>query len=220
MRAQPNKVQEATINKVIIHDVTILDGSGSMTGAKHIAARQGIKLNLNTCIQNSINSFSLIEFNNSNSITTHCWMQTPDTVRLQFNRPMGSTPLYITMGNTLTKLLNEVPKGDLVLLKILTDGQDTDGYGVYKDQETINGLIKQGENRGWTITFIGTQDDTNNILGTFTNMDIGNTLTHNNTGEGVATAFMAQTFATISYVNKVSKGEDVTKGFYKQVEEN
>ena len=48
------------------------------------------------------------------------------------------------------------------------------------------------------------------------NIDKSNTLVHDNTGEGVKKAFDTTLKATRTYSKKVTKGEDVLTGFYKE----
>jgi hypothetical protein len=69
-------------------------------------------------------------------------------------------------------------------------------------------------NDKWTITFVGTEEDTKKVqkqLGILKE----NTLVHNNTGEGVKKAFDTTRGATQHYTANLSKGLDVVDGFYK-----
>lgn len=198
-----------------VHNVTILDGSGSMTGAKYTNACKGIQLDFETCKNEGFKSFTFVEFNNARSITTHCFMSDFD-VKLRFNGPNGGTPLYQTIGQTLERLLQEVPKGDKVLVKIFTDGEHNEYYGKYASVEELKPLITTCESQGYTITFIGTASDTNKIVRNL-GLDSSNTLVHDNTGEGVKMSFYAQASATVQYRKSLEEGKDVSRGFYSKV---
>jgi len=200
-------------SQVKIHNVIILDGSGSMQGAKYSNAVHGVKLDLETCKNEKFKSYSFIEFNDHDSITIHNWLNPVDLVKLHFNGARSGTPLYFTIGQTLERLLSEVPKEDKVLVKIFTDGQNTLNHGKYSNPSELQPLIVACETRGFTITFIGTESDTLRIV-----KEVGinktNTLVHNNTGEGVKMAFNIQAEATRGYTKSVANNEDVTTGFY------
>jgi len=217
MRTQPNKTTFPK-NQLLapkIHNVIILDGSGSMSGnQKYSNACAGIRQNLETCKKEGISTYTFVEFNDIGNITTHCYLTPLEKVNLTFNGASGYTPLYRTIGQTLDKLLIDVPLTDKVLVNIFTDGKEEGGdKSKYHKEGVLRNLIKDCESRGFTITFIGTKQDvtfTINNLG----IDKSNTLVHDNTGKGVETAFNVQAEATRGYSKRVSKGEDVTLGFY------
>jgi len=203
-----------------IHNVTILDGSGSMGGSKYDNARKGIQLDFETCKKEDFKTFTFVEFNNGGSdITTHCFMEKFDKVNLIFNGARGGTPLYETIGVTLERLLKEVPKNDKVLVKVFTDGEENASSGTYANVGNLKSLIKQCESQGFTITFIGTEHDTNFIIRNL-GLDKSNTLVHDNTGEGVQMSFQTQAFATVQYRKSLDEGEDVSVGFYSKVLNN
>lgn len=204
---------------VKVHNVIILDGSGSMSGSKYNSAKKGIELDLQTCRDENFASYTFVEFNDTYSITTHCFMTLLTSVKLNFNGANSSTPLYRTVGETLERLLEVVSSQDKVLVKIFTDGGENTSTGKYKDPLVLADLIKKCEERGFTITFIGTKIDTETIVNSL-KINSTNTLVHNNTGEGVATAFNVQAEATRGYSKRLKEGEDVTIGFYSKTVNN
>ena len=221
MRTQPNKTTFLK-NQLLtpkIHNVIILDGSGSMAGAKYRSATAGIQLDLRTCKNEDFATYTFVEFNNTNSITTHVFMEMLNKVKLFFNGPKGNTPLYQTIGRTLETLLQSVPKEDKVLVKIFTDGEHNVSTGKYSTVEEVKPLIATCEARGFTITFIGTDYDTKQIVKNL-KISTSNTLVHNNTGEGVRAAFNTQAMATQEYSKRVANNEDVTTGFYSKTMTN
>ncbi len=219
MRVDNTTVTQSQADIPDVHNVNILDGSGSMNGSKYDNACEGIKLDFETCKNEGFKSFTFVEFNNDSpiEITTHCFMEPFNNVELKFNGASGGTPLYYTVYTTLERLLKEVPKTDKVLVKIFTDGQDTMfGRGQKSKPKELRPLIATCESRGFTITFIGTKKDTDFIVNNL-GLDISNTLVHDNTGEGVKTSFQTQAFATTQYRKSLEEGEDVSRGFYSKV---
>lgn len=217
MRVDGITVQQ-TIGTPDVHNVTILDGSGSMSGPKYDNACAGIKLDFETCKNEGFKSFTFVEFNDDSpvEITTHCFMESFDNVKLKFNGADSGTPLYYTVGQTLERLLKEVPKTDKVLVKIFTDGKNTKHDGKYCTPEELSPLIATCESRGFTITFIGTKQDTFDIIRNL-KIDVSNTLVHDNTGKGVKRSFQTQASATTQYRKSLEEGDDVSRGFYSKV---
>lgn len=206
--------KQVTSSQVKIHNVIILDGSGSMNGSKYVYACRGIIQNLTTCKNEGISTYTFVEFNNIGDITNHCVLQPVSEVNLNFNGAKGYTPLYRTIGQTLDLLLEKVPSTDKVLVNIFTDGKEEGGdFSKYHKEGVLLNLIKQCEKRGFTITFIGTEHDVDFTIKTL-GIDKSNTLVHNNTGEGVKMAFNIQAEATKGYTKRVANNEDVTTGFY------
>lgn len=221
MRSRPNvsRINETT-GTGDLHDVSILDGSGSMRSEKYAAACKGIEQNLDTIKEQGFKTFTFVEFNDLNSITTHYFMSHLDLVNLRFNGAYGYTPLYRTIGETLERLYNTVHENDKVLVKIFTDGLEMGGdRSKYTNLDLLRELIHKCEKRGFTITFIGTEGDTNAIV-QLLKLDASNTLVHDNTGVGVESAFNTQAQATRYYKASYEKGEDVSRGFYSKVLNN
>lgn len=82
--------------------------------------------------------------------------------------------------------------------------------------EELKALIATCEARGFTITFIGTKNDTQFVVNNL-NINSSNTLVHDNTGEGVKMSFQTQATATAVYRKSLEQGEDVSVGFYSKV---
>ena len=126
----------------------------------------------------------------------------------------GMTALYQTIGTTIDTLLNNKQKEDKVVLKIFTDGEENASQGLYKNHSTLKELITKVEKEdNFTVTFVGTEGDIKNIVQNI-NINITNTLSHDNTADSVEHAFTTTCLSTGSYRKAVSEGEDVSKGFY------
>jgi len=100
-----------------------------------------------------------------------------------------------------------------VLVKIFTDGENN-----WKRSLEANAIeaIKTLQQQGITVTFVGTKEDVSRIQRTF-GIDESNTLVHDNTGKGVQEAFEKTRGATQAYTKNVVAGNDVSRGFYKNI---
>lgn len=199
--------------KHTVHNVFIMDDSGSMSGGKYTNGVAGIKMLVegikeegNTLVNNTV---SIVDLNRG---VVH-WMKDAEEVSYEGHRNLGCTPLYRTIGQTIDRLLREVGKEDKVLLNITTDGQDTEGWQGYEDLPQILKKIQKENN--FTVTFVGTERDVKYIQDHL-NVDASNTLVHDNTAEGMTRSFSKTLVSRSVYSMAVSNDEDVTVGFYKE----
>lgn len=212
---------DATVadEKPIIHNVHIVDISGSMAGGKLRSAVQGVNEEVEELKKDTTVNYthSLVEFSGPNHIKTVCWKTPIGDVGLYATRDIDSTALNQATGQTLEKLVSEMKSDEKVLVKIFTDGGENSSQGKWKLSSDLKEFIKQCQDKyGFTITFIGTTNDVQQVIQNLS-IDISNTLTHDNTAHGVYMASMARGIATKAYASKVLKKEDVKKGFYKDI---
>jgi uncharacterized protein YegL len=201
-----------------IHNVFILDASGSMGGGKLENAIEGINKEIKT-LQAEKNVFytqTIVDFSGSGDINRHYFMQPISLIQKYDCSSRGMTALYEAVGDTLTRLRDSVPLGEKVLVKIFTDGAENDSRGPWRNPTSLQPFINELEKRGFTITFVGTNADVAHIT-RMLKIDLSNTLTHDNTAEGMGSTFAFATASTITYAKKVLKKEDVTRGFYKKI---
>jgi hypothetical protein len=126
----------------------------------------------------------------------------------------GSTALYDAIGDSIAKVSPVKKDADVVLVNIYTDGQENSSRR-YNAQK-IATLIEELGSLGWTFTFIGTVEDVKYAQRNLKFHD-SNTLIHDNTERGMESAFMTNSVSRSSYSSKVAAGEDVSKGFYKDI---
>lgn len=202
-------------NKPLIDIVYILDSSGSMYGEKYNNALEGLKTEFKLLSENTESdySFSLNEFSNVHKF--HFFVEKNVAgINNLLNRIRcisGSTCLNDAIVLTLEKIKKEKREGSQVLVNILTDGEE---YGSYKYTafEAAN-KIKECQKLGFTITFSGTKQDTQNAIQRY-QIDESNTITHDNTGEGIKKMSLMRSASTVLYSKKLMSGEDVSKNFY------
>lgn len=213
------KVTTKKISKVkpLIHNVYILDASGSMMGEKFDNALKGINSEIKELSKDIKTDYlqTIVDFAESYDIQTPFFKFPLNGIKNYTSETRGSTALNQAIGQTLDKILKDQESNEKVLVKIFTDGGENASQGEYKNNSILSQKIKQCEAVGFTITFVGTEYDVNKVI---SNLHIyaSNTLVHDNTVLGVATAFKTSTRSTINYASKVSAGEDVLTGFYKE----
>lgn len=196
-----------------VHDVVILDASGSMDGGKYRAAKAGVQQELEQCKELGF-SFSFIEFVQSDNIITHCLKSNPNKVSLRFNGATGyNTPLYKVIVDTIYSLINTKQDNDKFLIKILTDGQSNSGGTTAKE---CYQAIKKAEGLGFTVTFVAGKYDIEYIIRQI-GIDESNTQTHDNTEQSITDAYVLTRSATVNYMKRLDEGEDVTLGFYSKI---
>lgn len=199
-----------------VHNVILLDASASMdVREKYHYAKLGVLKEVELCKELGY-TLTLIEFVQSGSIARHYFKTNPDEIQdIRFAGPIGrNTPLYSTIINTLSDLLVSKGPNDKFLVKVMTDGQNNvNDANALETKMMIDKMISLGH----TVTFICTNTDVLYITGI--GVDESNITTHDNTGESVNTAFKDQYEASIRYDKRMRSGEDVTRGFYKKINE-
>ena len=93
--------------------------------------------------------------------------------------PHGCTPLYDTMGLTLTELETFATDSDLVLVTIITDGYENSSRKY--DVEKIRTLVSRLDEKDWVFTYIGANQDAILEAG---KMGIRNAMNYNSTEAG------------------------------------
>lgn len=188
------------------------DVSGSMQGDKLKASKEGIKKIYETRMNSDVYLKPFSGYSNMNEFILNDYsINIVDKTNAD-----GGTPLYIRMYELMDTIRKKYTKEDSVIFSIFTDGQDTGG----QQSMTINSIknfIEVFIERGWTITFLGTSSDVQNMLRIFPRLDDGNTQIIEHTGESFEAAFKTRGHALQNYAKAIDNGEDVTRGFFKSV---
>jgi len=163
---------------------------------------------LSSCKKDGFVDYRLVEF--SIQVRSNLYKFTRN---LEFKPQFWGTALYSTIYNTLTGILSNTPTEDKVLIQIFTDGQDTDSseYRIRAKE-----VIEQCNSKGWTVTFVGTESDVAFVQRNLSIAD-SNTLVHDNTAKGIKMSFESYMDNQTTYSKNVSRGEDVTTGFFKDI---
>jgi hypothetical protein len=202
-------------SRPIIHVVDVLDSSGSMNGAKIKAAIKGINFGVKD-LQSHGNpvdyTYTLCDF--SEDIIFRQVMTRIQMVPKFEGETRGSTALFDAIGKTVEKIKESWNPGEKVLVNIYTDGQENSSR--HFSAEKISSTIKSCSESGWTFTFIGTPEDVKYAQERLSIKD-SNTLVYDGTAKGLEKSFVTNSVARSNYSSKVSRGEDVSEGFYKDI---
>jgi len=211
------KKKTKVVERITVHNVHILDASGSMSGPKFNAALTGINKEVEEMRKDNSTDVTqtVVHFSDPYDIQTAFWKTPLGKVGTFHAVTRGSTALLQTVGETLTKLLSEANGKDKVLVKIFTDGQEnsTAMNSPWRSTKAVADLIKECEAKGFTITFVGTEEDVAYVI-RLLSVDKTNTLSHKNTAESIGATYMMSTVATAKFRSSASRGEDVSRGFY------
>lgn len=204
-----------TTDKPTIHIVDIIDCSTSMSGEKIVNANKGINngiVKLKESKEQVNYTYTICDFGSRNDIKFKHIGSSLLTVN-EFSFPCrGCTALYDAIKYTFDNLKSFVNKNDKVLINIYTDGDDNESYTRPSD---IAKLIKEHKDT-YTVTFIGTEKDVKYVINNM-NIDKSNTLSYDGSGKGLAATLDATSIARSSYSKSVASGQDVSKGFYKNI---
>lgn len=202
---------------VIIHNVHIIDASGSMESSNKLKnALKGINEEVLEMKKDIDTKYlqTIVSFSNRNDIQTHQFKTPINLVpKLGFNT-RGVTALYEAIHKTLSKIKKEIKSGEKTIVKIFTDGGENGSSYMYSNGASCKTLIEKLTKKDVTVTFVGTKTDVKSVTNIL-KLDETNVLTHNNTSKGVSRSFELSNVATKNYVTKVKKGEEVLTGFYK-----
>ncbi len=211
-------VQTRTVANKIIHNIHILDRSGSMKGAKFKNAVSGILDEIKVLkkiekTENVTYTQTIVAFSHSYEINTLCFRTKLNNLNLtkkSFGKADGYTALNDAIGLTLDKFMDTK---DQVLVKIFTDGEENNSTTPYRNNHVLKSLLNLCKEKGWTITFVGTKFDVKKMQILY-NLDESNTFVHDNTPESITDSFVNTVSMNTNYAKRVVAGEDVTTGYY------
>ena len=169
-----------TDTKTTIHNLLILDESGSMHSIYHQAltgANETIQSIRAAQAQyaDQDHRFTFVTFNtvapNIKTVIDDAPIgEVKDLTDADYN-PDACTPLHDAIGLSVTALERKVKEGDKVLVTIITDGLENASREY--DGGAIKALVARLKDKGWTFVFIGANQDAVEVAKRF---DIHNAL--------------------------------------------
>ena len=216
-----SKSQSKKGNDIIdtIHNVYIIDRSGSMGSNQPHRKLGKVIIGVNSEMSELRKDVefkylqTIVQFDDN--IKTVVNKKPIDKVDDYMTQAGGVTALNQAVGETLKNLIDKVKPNEKTIVKIFTDGGENASKGLYSDSKKVKEIINIAEEHGITVAFVGAQNEVNYAIRRF-GIKSSNTLVHENTAESVKMSFKTSTNATVAYSNKVSKGEAVLDGFYKE----
>lgn len=210
-------------NKHEVHNLIILDESGSMDSIKRFII-QGFNELVQT-VKGAAKQFpeqahfiSMISFNGLGKKIHH--FADPVTELNELNsenyKPDASTPLYDAIGYAALKLEAQLKgkKNLSVLVTILTDGEENASreYNATEIKELVNRLKKQD----WTFTYIGADHD---VTAVAHSISITNTMTWHKSEAGIKDMFVKETNARMKYFKAVENKEESKADYYRNIDD-
>ncbi len=160
------KTSQATASheKVKVHNLIILDESGSMMSI-YKPALDGVNETLQTIRgaqeehPEQEHFVTLVTFDTRHFNQIYRDIPAGNAIDIKTNqyRPNGGTPLYDAMGRSINELRSKVAKEDVVLVTIITDGYENASREY--DGKAIKSLVEAMRAEGWVFTYIGANQD-------------------------------------------------------------
>ena len=202
-------MQEENNTPVTVHNMLILDESGSMHGIY----RQALT-GANETIQSTRaaqekypdqdHRFTFVTFNTiapciKTVIDDEPVAGVKDLTGADYN-PASATPLYDAMGSAITALERKVKEGDSVLVTIITDGYEKASREY--SGEAVKALVSRLREKGWTFVYIGANQDAVEVA---KGLSIENSLNFDASAEGTQAMFDRHRRSKDIYYMKVSR---------------
>ncbi|WP_210487291.1 vWA domain-containing protein [Rufibacter aurantiacus] len=208
------------MNKKQIHNLIILDESGSMESIKQ-ATISGFNELVQT-IKGSTELYpdqehfiSLITFNGL-GINTKLFRQPVadlEQIDERIYRPNSLTPLLDAIGQSVIKLKYALDqtKEHHVLVTILTDGEENASKEFSGEQ--VRRIVEEQKQKGWTFTYIGANHD---VVKTASAISITNTLVFESSEQGTKAMFKKEKSSRLSWLYKLDNNEDAQQDYYNE----
>ena len=193
-----------TPNKTPIYNLVILDKSGSMESIRTEAINgynetlASIKATQEEFSETQEHFISLAAFCNHGIDMIHNMTPINEAEKLTREKysPCCLTPLFDAIGTTVKSLQKKIvdKPNSAVIVTIITDGQEN--ASKEWNANTVNKLIEDCKEAGWTFSFIGAGED---VLKVATTISITNTMLWENTSEGTEEMFVRENKARVKY---------------------
>lgn len=205
-------------NKHQVHNLIILDESGSMSSIKKTII-QGFNELVQT-IQGIEKKFpeqehyvSLISFNSLGQ-KFHYFIEPAKNLEPLNDKsysPNSLTPLFDAMGFSINKLSQYLQDKTSynVLVTILTDGEENDSQEF--SGEIIKKLVEELKEKRWTFTYIGTDHDVEKFA---ISISINNTMVFSKNSAEIQTMFRKDQKARTDYSRKIQLNQDTSSNYF------
>ena len=173
--------QNNETQKITVHNLMILDESGSMQ-AIYNAALTGANETIQTIRSaeeehpDQEHRFTFVTFNTSGKWIKTVFDDAPIAEVRDLTgddyRPNDCTPLYDAMGITIAALERKVKDGESVLVTVITDGYENASREY--SGAAVKAMVDRLRDKGWIFVYIGANQDSEKVsmdLGVYDSMD-------------------------------------------------
>lgn len=196
-----------------IHNLVILDASGSMTELS-LAAVDGVNRTMKVIREAQDSSagltqyFSLVQFNAKKDekarITTLVEdtpiVELPDKLSAKQFMPDGMTPLYDAVAEAVKGIEKKVGENEVALVTIITDGIENASRSY--DADDIKKLVNKKKRLGWTFTYIGANQKSSKVA---TQMGIDNYMDYMRTNADLERMWREENEARMRYYERARR---------------
>jgi hypothetical protein len=211
-------------NKHQVHNLIILDESGSMSSIKSLIINgfnelvQSVK-GIERQFPEQEHLISMVSFNDLNNNILHFVdpVNKLDAINDSTYNPASMTPLYDAMGFSISKLKQylEGKENYSVLVTVLTDGEENASKEY--SGTTIKNLVAELKQQNWTFTYIGADHD---VEGMASKMNIQNTMSFDKNNLDIKRMFMKESKSRFKYSLNIRNGESDTNDYYSKIQNN
>lgn len=211
-------------NKHQVHNLIILDESGSMSSIKSLIVSGFNELvqtihGVKSQFPEQEHTVSFVTFNGFGNKLLHFMEPIEKLHQIDSDKyqPDATTPLYDAMGFSFNKLRQALDKQTdyNVLVTILTDGEEN-ASKEYAGSD-IRKLVDELSAVNWTFTYIGTGHDVSTAAA---NLSIHNTFSFDKDVEGINQMFVEEKEARMMYYKKIHLSESPVSGYFGNKEKN
>jgi hypothetical protein len=205
-------------NKHQVHNLVILDESGSMSSIKSLIIKgfnelvQTVK-GIEEQFPEQEHLISMVSFNALNNKILHFIdpVSKLDAINDSTYNPASMTPLFDAMGFSISKLKQylEGKESYSVLVTILTDGEEN----ASKEYTglAIKNLVEELKQQNWTFTYIGADHDVEKMAA---KMNIHNSMSFDKSDSDIKRMFIKESRSRVKYSLNISEGEASSDDFY------
>lgn len=211
-------------NKHQVHNLIILDESGSMDSIKSLIISgfnelvQSLK-GIEGQFPEQEHLISMVSFNDLNNNILHFIdpINKLDAINDKSYNPASMTPLYDAMGFSISKLRQYLEGKDnySVLVTVLTDGEENASKEY--TGAAIKNFVDELKQQNWTFTYIGADHD---VEGMASKMNIHNTMSFDKNDEDIKRMFERESSSRIKFSLRIRKGELDNNDYYSKIEED
>jgi uncharacterized protein YegL len=205
-------------NKHQVHNLIILDESGSMSSIKSLIINgfnelvQSVK-GIEKQFPEQEHLITMVSFNDLNNKILHFIdpVKKLHAINDKTYNPASLTPLYDAMGFSISKLKQhlEGKENYSVLVTILTDGEENASKEY--TGTAIKNLVDELKKQNWTFTYIGADHDVEAIA---SKMNIFNTMTFDKNEQDIKRMFASESKARVKFSLNIRNGETDNNDFY------
>ena len=206
--------QQENTTKTTIHNLLILDESGSMHSIYHQALTganetiQSIRAAQEQYAEQD-HRFTFVTFNtvapNIKTVIDDARIgEVKDLTEADY-RPNACTPLYDAMGMSITALEQKVKEGDKVLVTIITDGLENASQEY--SGKAVKEMVGRLREKGWTFVYIGANQDAVEVA---KGLDIHNSLNFSADAAGTTAMFKRHHRSKDIFYSKIAHAKSET----------